>query len=102
MGALLPLLDDYLRVQKENARLRDDNKSLLQDKYDLRKARQVSFLVALKDAFTDPSNKNSTAASKKSRTKFSASSSVWLYLHLFSSTLAFTKARNQLGAFPRK
>jgi hypothetical protein len=47
MGALLPLLDDYLQVQKENARLRDDNKSLLQDNNDLRKAPQVSFLVAL-------------------------------------------------------
>jgi hypothetical protein len=72
MGALLPLLDDYLQIQKENALLRDDNKSLLQDNNDLRKARQVSFLVALKDAFTDPSNeqKTSTAASTKCRTKF--------------------------------
>jgi hypothetical protein len=104
MGALFPLLEDYLHVQKENARLRDDNKSLLQDNNNLRKARQVSVFVALKDAFTNPSNKQktSTAASTKSRTKFSASSSAWLYLRLFSSTLPFTKAQNQLGAFPRK
>jgi hypothetical protein len=104
IDALLPLLDDYLRVQKENSRLRDDNKSLLQDKYDLQKARQVSFLVALEDAFTPLTNKQttSTAASTKYQTKFSVSYSVWPYLHLFSSTLPFTKARNRLGAFPRK
>jgi hypothetical protein len=68
--ALLPLLDDYLHVQKENVQLQVVNKNLQQDNIDLRKVRQVSFLVALKDAFTDPSNKNSTVASKNFQTKF--------------------------------
>ena len=70
MGALLPLLDDYLHVQKENVRLQVVNKNLQKDNIDLRKVRQVSFLAALKDAFTNPSNKNSTAASKNFPTKF--------------------------------